>query len=105
MAAHNPKPDHTMKITCPHCRQSLEAAHELAGTAATCPACQGRFEVPFPPRTSSGITVVSAADRSPRDDRAFQSACRFLCGVLRTEFVLGCIGLLGVLMLHSSARF
>ena len=45
----HPKPEPIMKINCPHCRQSLEAAAELAGTAATCPTCNGRFEVPALP--------------------------------------------------------
>ena len=38
-----------MTINCPHCQESLEAAGVLAGSEASCPTCDGRFEVPETP--------------------------------------------------------
>ena len=92
-----------MKINCPHCRQSIDAADELAASAAACPACKGLFEVPQPPAFTPRLSCPPTAGRTTRAcDPAFRSACRFLCGILRVEFGFGCLALLGALLMLAA---
>lgn len=58
-----------MEVTCPHCKQQLEAPAELAGEIVECPACDGRIQLPAlhpsPPQQRKKQIVVPKNRSAP----------------------------------------
>ena len=81
-------PTPNMSVTCPHCQARLLIHPSQAGTAANCPKCTGRFQVPLPTAVRAGATQYSASPLSP-EAQAFvsQKMAAGICGI-----VLGFLG-------------
>lgn len=50
-----------MEFQCPHCKISMTTEDEHAGKVVSCPACNGRFQVPALPATVRKRAAIPAA--------------------------------------------
>jgi TM2 domain-containing membrane protein YozV len=71
-------------LQCPHCRNGVDDATDLAGQLVFCPFCRGQFQMPAPVAVAS--IVSSPAYRSSYSERGPQNSPR-LAAVLSFLFV------------------
>jgi hypothetical protein len=50
-----------MKITCPHCKRTLNVSEKYAGKTAKCPGCEKPFRVEF----QESVAIVASVGASP----------------------------------------
>jgi curved DNA-binding protein CbpA len=64
-----PKQTRTIRTTCPHCGQHIEAPAECIGTIVSCPTCNGQFHIgkrpPAPTETPQPPPIPSQTQRQP----------------------------------------
>ena len=87
----------TIKFTCPHCTQRIEAPSDLIGTAVSCPTCNRTFDVGtngdsvplLPPRT----VQIQAPKRSTK---TMLKGCVLVCGGIVIVLILGVVALVAL---------
>ena len=79
------------KFSCPHCSQHIDAPDELAGTNATCPACEGAITVPSPERKKAEALVPEDSVNTPAEEKILYESHPKMFQNRPIEFVLSAL--------------
>lgn len=85
----------TIKITCPHCDQPIEAPGEVLGTIVACPTCAREFHVGQPPTTVQAPPAQPSKPRSATAKKVLLFSA-FGCGAVIVS-VVGFVILVAIL--------
>jgi TM2 domain-containing membrane protein YozV len=97
-------PAPNMHVDCPYCQVRLSVHPSQAGSAAGCPKCGGRFQLPIPTALPLGRSQLSAYSSTSEIQRfASKKITAGICGILLGgfgvhKFILG-FGKAGAIML------
>ena len=98
----------TVKITCPHCDQHIEAPCEVVSTVVSCPTCNQQFYVrpkPPPPKPAASPTAAPSQPTKHVEDYAADAICAGAkAGFKAAKFVAPIFGRIGAKIASRAAK-